>query len=72
VFAAPAQAPPPGATADRAAGAQQAALPPDRWLQQILELRRSGRVLEAAEALVAFRKAWPDHPLPPELSPSPP
>ena len=72
VFAAPAQAPPPGATADRAARAQQAALPPDRWLQEILELRRSGRVLEAAEALAAFRKAWPDHPLPPELSLSPP
>jgi hypothetical protein len=34
----------------------------------VLELRRSGREREAAEALAAFRKAWPDHPLPPELA----
>jgi hypothetical protein len=56
---------------DGAAPVASASLPPDRWLQQILELRRSGRAQEATEALTAFRKAWPDHPLPPELSAAP-
>lgn len=66
--------PPAPATAlasDGAAPVASASLPPDRWLQQILELRRSGRAQEATEALAAFRKAWPDHPLPPELSAAP-
>ncbi len=66
--------PPAPATAmasDSAAPVASALLPPDRWLQQILELRRSGRAQEATEALAAFRKAWPDHPLPPELSAAP-
>jgi hypothetical protein len=66
--------PPAPATAmasDSAAPVASASLPPDRWLQQILELRRSGRTQEATEALAAFRKAWPDHPLPPELSAAP-
>jgi hypothetical protein len=74
------RAPPPPAPApatamamasDGAAPVASASLPPDRWLQQILELRRSGRTQEATEALAAFRKAWPDHPLPPELSAAP-
>ena len=71
-----ARPPPPPALAtamasDGAAPVASASLPPDRWLQQILELRRSGRAQEATEALAAFRKAWPDHPLPPELSAAP-
>jgi hypothetical protein len=56
---------------DGAAPVASASLPPDRWLQQILELRRSGRTQEATEALAAFRKAWPEHPLPPELFAAP-
>ena len=71
-----ARPPPPPALAtamasDGAAPVASASLPPDRWLQQILELRRSGRAQEATEALAAIRKAWPDHPLPPELSAAP-
>jgi len=67
----PAPAPATAMASDGAAPVASASLPPDRWLQQILELRRSGRTQEATEALAAFRKAWPDHPLPPELSAAP-
>jgi hypothetical protein len=41
---------------------------PERWIEQIMEMRRTGRLLEAEESLAAFRKAWPGYPLPPELS----
>jgi hypothetical protein len=43
-------------------------LDPEAWLQRILELQRSGEA-EAFEAeLAAFHAAWPDYPLPAELS----
>ncbi len=41
--------------------------PPDKWLEQITELRREGRSAEADELLAEFKKRFPDHPLPPAL-----
>ena len=41
---------------------------PERWLQRILELRQAGRTAAWREELAAFREAWPDDPLPPELA----
>jgi hypothetical protein len=41
---------------------------PEQWLQRILELKREGNEAAAARELQAFRAAWPDYPLPPELS----
>ncbi|MFN9128584.1 MAG: hypothetical protein ACK52M_06165 [bacterium] len=70
-MAAPPPPPPQAAASGTATPAEAASLPPDRWLQRILELRSSGRTQEAAEALAAFRKAWPGHPLPPELAGTP-
>jgi hypothetical protein len=69
----------PAPMADAASGRAAASTPaspaspappatPERWIEQIMEMRRSGRLQEAAESLAAFRKAWPGHPLPPELS----
>ena len=46
-----------GTAADSALRTEGTPLPPDRWLQQILDLRSSGRMQEATEALAAFRKA---------------
>jgi hypothetical protein len=74
-MAAPRPAAPAPIAAEAIGSARPAAAPPpmapDRWLEQILELRRAGRLSEAGEALAAFRKAWPGHPLPPELSAGP-
>ena len=36
--------------------------PPERWLEKIDELRRSGRAPEADELLAVFRKRFPEHP----------
>jgi hypothetical protein len=41
--------------------------PPQKWLERIAELRREGRQAEADELLEAFRKRFPDHPLPEAL-----
>jgi hypothetical protein len=62
----PTQAAPPVARRSR-----EGVLAPDKWLEDILSLRRAGRLAEADAALAEFRKAYPDHPLPPLLSPSP-
>ncbi|MBY0440314.1 MAG: hypothetical protein K2W80_19185, partial [Burkholderiales bacterium] len=74
----PAPAPQPASPAPAAVAvpaqsraAVQPPMPPDRWLEQILDMRRAGRMQEAAESLAAFRKAWPGHPLPPALSAEP-
>jgi len=69
--AAPAPMPAEGPGPGRLAGPPTSTRAPDRWLDEILELRRAGRQAEATEALAAFRKAWPGHPLPPELSGTP-
>jgi hypothetical protein len=42
-------------------------LEPKAWVERILELRRQGRVEEAAKSLKAFRERYPAYPLPPEL-----
>lgn len=36
---------------------------PERWLQEIAELRRQGRIVEADASLAEFRRRYPDHPL---------
>lgn len=38
--------------------------PPQKWLEKIAELRAAGKAGEADELLKAFRKRFPDHPLP--------
>jgi len=40
---------------------------PDLWIERILELRASGDVAQLEAELEAFRRAFPDFPLPPEL-----
>jgi hypothetical protein len=80
-MAAPAAGAPPGAAArERAAqerpsrltreDAAKAEAPraPEVWLEEIRRLRAEGRAAEADEALAAFRRAWPDYPLPPDLA----
>ena len=37
---------------------------PEAWIERLLLLRREGREDELRVELAAFRKAWPDHPLP--------
>jgi hypothetical protein len=40
---------------------------PDAWIKKMLELQRAERHEELKHELEAFRKAYPDHPLPPQL-----
>lgn len=40
---------------------------PDLWIERILELRASGDAEQLEAELEAFRRAFPDYPLPPEL-----
>lgn len=44
-----------------------AARAPEPWLEDIRRLRREDKKQEAAEALAAFRKAYPDYRLPDDL-----
>jgi hypothetical protein len=66
---------PPGAAADsagqpmpapaaRARMAEQAAEPPERWLERIVQLRKEGRHEEAEKQLAEFRKRYPDYKVP--------
>ena len=41
---------------------------PGPWLERILEMRRQGLDVAAAQELAAFRATWPDYPLPAELN----
>jgi len=40
---------------------------PKAWIEEMLRLQQAGRLQELRAEVEAFRKAWPDHPLPPEL-----
>lgn len=40
---------------------------PVKWLERIEELRKQGKLEEAAKSLAEFRKRYPDYPLPPHL-----
>jgi hypothetical protein len=40
---------------------------PEAWLERIAKLRDEGRHAEARESLAAFKKRYPDHPLPDAL-----
>lgn len=40
---------------------------PDSWIQRLLQLRKSQQQDLFEEELAAFREAFPDYPLPPEL-----
>ncbi|MBC7779830.1 MAG: hypothetical protein H7125_06940 [Proteobacteria bacterium] len=44
---------------------------PDKWIEEIVALRRAGRLVEAGNALAEFRKAYPTYPLPAAVT-SPP
>ena len=44
-----------------------AELPPDKWLERIVELRRLGKLDEAKASLAEFRKRFPDYRLPDAL-----
>src|SRR5262249_34983837 len=41
--------------------------PPEKWLERVDQLRRSGRDSEAREMLAEFRKRFPQHPVPAAL-----
>ena len=55
------------ASAEDAANAAAEARDPEAWIAELLTLRAEGRMDELDAGLKAFRAAWPDHPLPPEL-----
>lgn len=40
---------------------------PEEWIERMRQLRQTGRQQELRAQLQAFREAWPDHPLPPDL-----
>jgi hypothetical protein len=40
---------------------------PEAWIECLLKLHEAGRADELEAELAAFRRAWPDYPLPPEL-----
>jgi hypothetical protein len=42
-------------------------LPPEKWLEQIEELRKQGRLEEAKTSLAHFKQRYPDYPLPASL-----
>ena len=42
-------------------------LTPDAWIEYLFELQKTGRHEELEVELEAFRKAYPDYPLPAEL-----
>jgi len=47
---------------------EEAALPePEVWVERLLRLHRAGRQPELQAELAAFREAYPEYPLPPEL-----
>lgn len=46
--------------------AQEAELPPERWLAYLIELRRSGQHAPADASLVRFRARYPAQAVPPE------
>jgi len=50
--------------------AGRSARDPEKWLAEVLELRRAGREKDAEFALAEFRKVWPDYPLPAVLKPA--
>jgi hypothetical protein len=39
----------------------------DSWIQHLLQLKENGQETALAEGVEAFRKAYPEYPLPPEL-----
>jgi hypothetical protein len=43
-------------------------LPPEEWLSLLLELKSSNQDQKLAQQIAAFRSAYPDYPMPPELS----
>ena len=42
-------------------------LPPEKWLEQIEELRKQGKLEEAKTSLAEFKKRYPEYPLPASL-----
>lgn len=40
---------------------------PEEWIDRLLRLKASGQPEQLARELAAFREAYPDHPLPPDL-----
>jgi hypothetical protein len=55
---------PMAAPAARARMAEQAAEPPERWLERIVQLRKEGRHEEAEKQLAEFRKRYPEYKIP--------
>lgn len=64
---APAMAPAGAVPLPEAAARRVAPRPEIVWLEEIRELRRQGKLEEAARRLAAFRTAYPDYPLPDDL-----
>jgi hypothetical protein len=51
---------------------EEALLPPEAWIEQLVALQREGRIDELEAGLRAFRQAYPDYPLPDSLGEMPP
>lgn len=69
--AAPMAAPAAAQAVEPAALAEDApaeARDPEGWIEELLALKAAGHTDELEAGLAAFRAAWPDHPLPPELA----
>ena len=47
---------------------QQELLTAEEWVQRLLRLQEEGDAARLSEELTAFRRAYPDHPLPPSLA----
>jgi hypothetical protein len=62
-----AAAAPPAAGAAQGMLAKKSELTPEAWLARIAELRKEGRMREADESLVEFRKRYPDYKIPEAL-----
>jgi len=54
-------------TADAQAGEEAEPLSPEVWLQRIRDLRNRGELAQADESLRAFRRRYPDYPLPADV-----
>ena len=53
--------------AAKTAGKKEAVKAPKTWIDEIRQLRRAGAEAEAQAQLAAFRRAYPDYPLPDDL-----
>jgi hypothetical protein len=56
-----------GVMLESAAGKEAPALPPERWIERLRQLRAEGDETAFRQQLAEFRAHYPDYPLPPDL-----